>query len=67
MKKHFKNKRYWILMPTFLLAGIIMFIFLPNEYNGYSFLMVIILWVVFHVWNYFAEKKHKSEKIENST
>ncbi len=60
MFKDFKNKRYWILMPSFLIVALLLNTFLPNEYRHYSFLTIIIFWIVYYIWNYYADKKQQS-------
>ncbi|RSL29048.1 hypothetical protein D7Z54_33345 [Salibacterium salarium] len=64
MFKDLKNKRYWILMPPFLIIALLLFTFLPNNYRYFSFLVIIVFWVVYYSWNYFAGKKNNPNKPE---
>ena len=57
----FKNKKYWILMPPFLILTIASVIYLPQDYRPYSFLVVIIFWIIYYAWNY-IEKKNLTKK-----
>ncbi|RKQ34008.1 hypothetical protein D8M06_09315 [Oceanobacillus halophilus] len=60
--KHFKNTRYWMIMPPFLLTAIIIFFFIPREFRGYYPLFVIIIfWLIYYTWNYIAKKKRNSD------
>lgn len=62
MIKHLKNKRYWILMSPFFITAILLFTFLPNKFRHYSMLVIVVFWIVYSYWNYYTEKKNKSEK-----
>lgn len=63
MIKHFSNKRYWILMPPFFITGVLLVIFLPRKYVEYAvFLLIIVYWAVYSLWNYYAEKTNKSRR-----
>ncbi|MFD2655199.1 hypothetical protein [Gracilibacillus thailandensis] len=59
MFKDFKNKRYWILMPPFLITSIILAIYLPPKLKPLALLSVIVFWIVYYVWNYFGKKKSR--------
>ncbi|WP_223254272.1 hypothetical protein [Halobacillus halophilus] len=63
---HFKNKRYWILMPPFLLMTVLLVIFLPIEYRWYSFLPIVVFWMVYYIWNYYSEKDNNMQNDERS-
>ena len=51
-----KRKRYWILMPPFLIATLMFFYVLPNPYKGLSFISPLIFWIVLWFWNFFSDK-----------
>lgn len=53
----FKNKKYWILMPPFLILTMALFIYLPQVYKLYSFSAIITFWIIYHSWNYIENKK----------
>ncbi|MGP4077397.1 hypothetical protein [Halobacillus sp. K22] len=61
---YFKNKRYWILMPPFLLMTVLLVIFLPIEHRWYAFLPIIVFWIVYYIWNYYSQKKNNSKNNE---
>lgn len=62
--KHFKNKRYWILMPPFLIITLLLFFSLPENYKFNSFLVLIAFWITYHTWDYYSNKKqsYQNEK-----
>lgn len=60
MKKH-----YWILMPPFLITFILLFIFLPNGVRYYSLSLIIVFWIVYYFWDYYAKKRTKMKKTDN--
>ena len=64
LMNHFKNKRYWILMPPFLLLTVLLVVFLPIEYRWYSSLPIIVFWMVYYIWNYYSEKESYTKKKE---
>lgn len=56
MFKDFKNKRYWILMPPFLLTALLLFKYLPSDNKFiYSMLVIVLFWIVYYLWNFFAD------------
>jgi len=57
----FKNKKYWILMPPFLILTMALFIYLPQDYKPYSFLAIITFWSIYHSWNYIEKKNHSKK------
>ncbi|MBS4207717.1 hypothetical protein [Bacillus sp. FJAT-50079] len=61
MLKDFKNKRYWILMPPFLIIGLLLITLLSGNYKYLSFLTIIVFWIIYHSWNDQAEKHKKRE------
>ena len=62
--KGFKNKHYWILMPPFLLTSLLLIVFLPSDYKYYSFLVIILFWIVYYSWNYYGVKKNNHKNLE---
>jgi len=60
LMNHFKNKRYWILMPPFLLMTVLLVVFLPIEYRWYSFLPIVVFWMVYYIWNYYSVKENNT-------
>ncbi|SFP64343.1 hypothetical protein [Salibacterium halotolerans] len=58
---HFKNKRYWILMPPLFIITIFLLLFLPSPYSDYALIPVIVYFVTFTTWNYYAEWIRKKD------
>jgi hypothetical protein len=57
MLKGFKNKRYWMLLPPFLITGIVLAIYLPHNLKPLAILTALAFWIVFYAWNYLSENK----------
>ena len=58
----FKNKKYWILMPPFLLLAILLILYLPTDLKPYSIISVLIFWVTYYLWTSADKKKNKTQK-----
>ncbi len=58
----FKNKKYWILMPPFLLIAVLLILYLPNDLKPYSIISVMIFWVTYYIWTYDDKKQNKTQK-----
>jgi hypothetical protein len=65
MLKDIKNKRNWILMPPFLIIGVILIICLPQELKPFSILTALPFWLVYYLWIRFSENRNE-ENEENS-
>jgi hypothetical protein len=54
-------KKYFILLPLFILIGILLIIYLPPRQNQYPILIVFILifWAVYYFWVYIDKKRNK--------
>ncbi|SFM18445.1 hypothetical protein [Salibacterium qingdaonense] len=59
---HFKNKRYWILMPPFFIIAVFFLLFLPSEYSDYALIPVIVYFITFTIWNYSAKTKNENSE-----
>jgi hypothetical protein len=46
MLKDFKNKRYWILLPIFLIIGMILIIYLPHNFKPLAILTGILGYIL---------------------
>ena len=56
--KTFKNKRYWILLPPFVIAMFLLYNFVPNKYGLIlGLILVATFWSVYHIWNFYSDKK----------
>lgn len=53
----FRDKVYWILMPIFLLSAVLLFFYLPEGQKLYSFLVVLIFWVVYPIVKFLTRSK----------
>lgn len=64
--KHFKNKRYWILLLPTLLIGLSLIFIIPNN-NGfpYAFSVIVLFWIVYYTWTYYAEKKNADKDTDS--
>ena len=58
----YKNKKYWILMPPFLLLAILLILYLPTDLKPYSIISVMIFWVTYYIWTYADKKQNKTQK-----
>ncbi|KHE66876.1 hypothetical protein, partial [Halobacillus sp. BBL2006] len=58
---HFKDKRFWMLIPPFFITFLLLFILLPYEYKFYSFVVLLVFWMVYYTWNHLTEKRKKKE------
>ncbi|WP_142255350.1 hypothetical protein [Bacillus sinesaloumensis] len=54
-----RRKRYWILMPPFLLVMLLLFYIIPNPYKGLATIVPLVFWVVLWIWNYIGNEKQK--------
>jgi hypothetical protein len=59
MFKGFRNRRYWILLPPFLIIGIILIIFLPQELKPFSILTALPFRFVYYLWNHFSGNRNE--------
>ncbi|SKB98229.1 hypothetical protein SAMN06295926_11545 [Lysinibacillus sp. AC-3] len=53
-------------MPPFFIITILLIVQLPSEYKHYSFLVVIIFWVVLKSWDFYSKIKNEVKE-ENSS
>jgi hypothetical protein len=51
-KKYWLDKKYWILLPPFLVIGILLFIYLPGEHRKFVLLVPIVFWATYYTWRY---------------
>ncbi|ARK32619.1 hypothetical protein [Halalkalibacter krulwichiae] len=52
MWKDFKNKRYWLLMPPFIVIGLLLIMYLPQTYKQFVALVGIpLFWILYALWN----------------
>lgn len=58
----YKNKKYWILMPPFLLLAVLLILYLPTDLKPYSIISVLIFWVTYYIWNYADKKQNNTQK-----
>ena len=57
--KILKDKIYWLLMPPFLLMGIFIILWLPNEKGALAFIVVPLFWATYGIvkWGMSNRKK----------
>ncbi|MFJ7825709.1 hypothetical protein [Psychrobacillus sp. NPDC096623] len=56
----FKNKKYWILMPPFLILLFALIFYLPENYGPAPFIfisVIIAFWTTYYLWNYIDKNK----------
>lgn len=57
----FRNKKYWILLPPFLVIVVILAFWLPPKQKPLTLFVVLVFWVVYYLWDSF-DKNNKSNK-----
>lgn len=53
------KKKYFILMPPFLILGLSLLYFLPSNNLFYALLTVAGFWIVYYVWLYYEKEKQR--------
>ncbi len=53
------NKKYWILMPPFLLIGLLLVIYLPQNLKPLAILTALVFWCVYYIWTYIERNKER--------
>lgn len=63
-------KKYFYLLIPFIVLGIILFIFLPQQYRVIAQVVPFIFWIVYYTWIHIDKKRNNdnrsSEKIEDN-
>lgn len=59
LKKY--NKKYWILLPPFLVAGILLIIYLPQQFKPLAFVISLLFWAAYYTWTY-IDKNNEVKK-----
>ncbi|GIO36904.1 hypothetical protein J41TS12_17650 [Paenibacillus antibioticophila] len=54
------KKKYFTLLPPFLLLTIILAFTLPSEKRFYAFFAIIAFWISYYAWIY-IERKRKND------
>ncbi|MBM7602747.1 sterol desaturase/sphingolipid hydroxylase (fatty acid hydroxylase superfamily) [Metabacillus crassostreae] len=57
MFKELKDKRYWILLLPFLMIGILLLIYLPQNLKPFSILLGLLFWIVYYIWIHLSINK----------
>ncbi|MFB5673857.1 hypothetical protein ACE3NQ_23915 [Paenibacillus terreus] len=55
------NKKYWILLPPFVAAIILLEIYLPQELKKFVFVVPLVFWASYYTWEY-TEKKNEAKR-----
>lgn len=56
-----QQKKYFILLPPFVIFGLILLFALPKQHLTYVFVAPIIFWIVYYSW-IVVEKKRTYKK-----
>jgi len=49
-------------MPPFLIAFVLLLTFLPDEIKYYSVSALIVFWIVYYIWDYYAKENKWNKK-----
>lgn len=70
----FKDKRYWIPLPPFIVIFVVISIFSSNLYVKNPIIVLILLllntilfWVTYHSWEYIGEGRVQYRNFHRST
>ncbi|WP_078546786.1 hypothetical protein [Bacillus alkalitelluris] len=55
MFKEFKDKRYWILLLPFLIIGILLILYLPQNFKPFTILLALVFWIAYYTWIYLSK------------
>jgi uncharacterized membrane protein YfcA len=58
-------KKYAILLPPFVLIGLLLLNYLPTGQKHYAILVALVFWVFYYVWVYIDRKR--KDDIEKSS
>jgi hypothetical protein len=58
------QKKLLILCPPFIFVGLLLFLYLPNQWKPFSFLTGLLFWITYQIWVNIENKEKKS--FENS-
>lgn len=59
MHRKWHKKKYFTLLPPFLILTIILAIALPSEKRFYAFFAIITFWISYYAWIYIERKRTK--------
>jgi hypothetical protein len=54
------RKKYWLLLPPFLIVGILLIIYLPDNQNFWALCVPLGFWAVYYGWIYMEKKLKES-------
>jgi hypothetical protein len=60
------RKKYWILLPPFLVITIFLAIYLPQKLKPFTPLILLVFWVVYYTWIYVENEKNKKQRKINN-
>ncbi|MEW9107849.1 MAG: hypothetical protein AB2374_00785 [Cytobacillus gottheilii] len=60
----FKDRRYWILMPPFLIIGFILVLYLPQKLKPFAILTALVFWIVYYTWNGLSKTNEEKEEMD---
>lgn len=58
-----KRKLYWMLMPLFLVIGILIILLLPRQYWYLAFVVSLLFWLIYYSAVNWLRKKTEREEV----
>ncbi|WP_153406523.1 hypothetical protein [Gracilibacillus oryzae] len=52
-------KKYVLLLPPFVLIGVLMLTYLPPEQTPYTILAVVAFWLCYYMWVFIDKKRNR--------
>lgn len=59
-------KKYAILLPPFVLIGILFVLYLPSSQKHYGISVALVFWAFYYTWIYIEKKRGKDDIEEPS-
>nr|WP_304217145.1 hypothetical protein [Fredinandcohnia onubensis] len=59
-------KKYAILLPPFVLIGLLLLFYLPTGQKHFAILIALVFWTFYYTWVY-IDKKRRKDGIERSS
>ncbi len=60
-KKYWLDKRYWILLPIFLVIGLLLFVYVPAEHRKLILLVPLAFWPIYYTWRHLDRVRQSKE------
>ncbi|MEZ2715056.1 hypothetical protein [Niallia circulans] len=55
------DKKYWLIMPSFLIIGIVLILFLPPEKSYIPLSFPIVFWCIYYVWKHCEKDRERKQ------